>query len=275
MLGCYVAHVIDLRCGRIGLVPPDNDFDFDFDFGGRDLSIRPGILSTFATPPTTPTRLRNISTQDASAAVHVLVPSLRFVSREPQASTDASLTGITIMVARKRGRDEMEEEQAEEPSMLQKLRSMWQFANLAQYIFFFKGALKIDDDFGIEVRICAACAHGCTDCDRGALILTMVQDLETECLKPQPSEKLASIGLALLKHVSSQKGLTYVYHPTGRQTSTDIYAGLKYSTSTRAASLWPKHLRATPSEPTRPLSSSIRLMSTPRYVCYSSCLSGR
>lgn len=39
--------------------------------------------------------------------------------------------------------------------MLQKLRNMWQFANLAQYIFLFKAALKIDHDFGIEVRNCA------------------------------------------------------------------------------------------------------------------------
>ncbi|KAF2691189.1 hypothetical protein K458DRAFT_426547 [Lentithecium fluviatile CBS 122367] len=88
------------------------------------------------------------------------------------------------MVARKRGRDEMEaEEPSQEPSMLQRLRNMWQFANLAQYLSFFKGALRIDEDFSIE-------------------------DLETECLKPQPSEKLSSIGLALLKHVSSHKGLT-------------------------------------------------------------------
>jgi hypothetical protein len=36
------------------------------------------------------------------------------------------------------------------------------------------------------------------------------QDLETECLKPGPSEKLLDIGLALLKFVSSHRGLTYV-----------------------------------------------------------------
>lgn len=36
-----------------------------------------------------------------------------------------------------------------------------------------------------------------------------MQELESECLKPGPSEKLAQIGLALLKHVSSHKGLTY------------------------------------------------------------------
>jgi hypothetical protein len=38
--------------------------------------------------------------------------------------------------------------------------------------------------------------------------LTWTQELEAECLKPQPSERLAQIGLALLKHVSSHKGLT-------------------------------------------------------------------
>jgi hypothetical protein len=36
------------------------------------------------------------------------------------------------------------------------------------------------------------------------------QDLETECLKPGPSEKLLDIGLTLLRFVSSHRGLTYV-----------------------------------------------------------------
>ncbi|KAH9870354.1 hypothetical protein IAQ61_005828 [Plenodomus lingam] len=88
------------------------------------------------------------------------------------------------MPARKRAAAEMEAHAAvEEPSTLQKLRNMWQFANLAQYISLFGEAVKIDRDFDIE-------------------------ELESECLKPQPSEKLAQIGLALLKHVSSHKGLT-------------------------------------------------------------------
>ncbi|KAJ4367383.1 hypothetical protein N0V83_006965 [Neocucurbitaria cava] len=88
------------------------------------------------------------------------------------------------MPARKRAASEMEaEEPVEEPSTLQKLRNMWQFANLAQYFSLFGDAVKIDKDMDIEA-------------------------LETECLKPQPSEKLAQIGLALLKHVSSHKGLT-------------------------------------------------------------------
>jgi hypothetical protein len=38
--------------------------------------------------------------------------------------------------------------------------------------------------------------------------LTVIQEMEAECLKPHPSEKLGQVGLALLKHVSSHKGLT-------------------------------------------------------------------
>ena len=58
------------------------------------------------------------------------------------------------MVARKRGRVEMEEsEPAEEPSLLIRLRNMWEFANLMQYIFFFGKAVKIDEDFDIEVNL--------------------------------------------------------------------------------------------------------------------------
>lgn len=62
------------------------------------------------------------------------------------------------MPARKRAAVEMdEEEHREEPSTLQRLRSMWQFANLAQYISLFHTAVKIDSDLDIEVR--ATCAR--------------------------------------------------------------------------------------------------------------------
>ena len=40
-----------------------------------------------------------------------------------------------------------------EPSMLDKLRNTWEFANLMQYIFIFGKAVKIDEDFDIEVRL--------------------------------------------------------------------------------------------------------------------------
>ncbi|KAF9895437.1 hypothetical protein FE257_000343 [Aspergillus nanangensis] len=91
------------------------------------------------------------------------------------------------MVSRKRTRSEADaapEQPPEESSLLTQLRNSWEFANLMQYITIFGKLTKIDDDFGIE-------------------------DLETECLKPEPSVKLLEIGLCLLKWVSSHRGLTF------------------------------------------------------------------
>lgn len=76
-----------------------------------------------------------------------------------------------------------EQQQPEQPGLLQRLRNCWEFANLMQFIYTFGKVLKIDEDFDIE-------------------------DLETECLKPGPSEKLLDIGLCMLKFVSSHRGLT-------------------------------------------------------------------
>lgn len=61
------------------------------------------------------------------------------------------------MPSRKRAAEEMEAgAPVEEPSTLQKLRNMWQFSNLAQYMSLFGDAVKIDKDFDIEVHaICA------------------------------------------------------------------------------------------------------------------------
>ncbi|KAL4874330.1 hypothetical protein BJY04DRAFT_225121 [Aspergillus karnatakaensis] len=85
----------------------------------------------------------------------------------------------------KRTRGEYELEPASgEPDLLSQLRNCWEFANLMQYITIFGKIMKIDEDFGID-------------------------DLETECLKPGPSEKLSEIGLCLLKWVSSHRGLTF------------------------------------------------------------------
>lgn len=57
------------------------------------------------------------------------------------------------MVPRKRAREEMEEtsDVPAEPSLLTKLRNMWEFAAFMQYIFIFGKAVKIDEDFDIEV----------------------------------------------------------------------------------------------------------------------------
>ncbi|KAI9738638.1 MAG: hypothetical protein M1834_008143 [Cirrosporium novae-zelandiae] len=89
------------------------------------------------------------------------------------------------MPGRKRNRAEMEASATPEvPGTIRQLRNMWEFANLMQYIFIFGKAVKIDDNFDIE-------------------------DLENECLKPGASQMLSDIGLALLKVVSSHRGLTH------------------------------------------------------------------
>ncbi|KAJ5333212.1 Cat eye syndrome critical region protein [Penicillium brevicompactum] len=92
------------------------------------------------------------------------------------------------MGSRKRTRSEAipvaEQDAPEQPELLPKLRSSWEFASLMQYIAIFGQVMKIDEDFGIE-------------------------DLEAECLKPEPSEKLLEIGLCLLKWISSHRGLTF------------------------------------------------------------------
>ncbi|KAJ5374939.1 hypothetical protein N7517_006945 [Penicillium concentricum] len=77
-----------------------------------------------------------------------------------------------------------EQQAPEEPGLLSQLRSNWAFASLMQYIAIFGQVMKIDEEFGIE-------------------------DLEVECLKPEPSHKLLEIGLCLLKWISSHRGLTF------------------------------------------------------------------
>ncbi|UKZ78069.1 hypothetical protein TrVFT333_005803 [Trichoderma virens FT-333] len=66
---------------------------------------------------------------------------------------------------------------------LQRIRNMWQFANLCQWIYIFGEAASIDDSIDI-------------DC------------VEAECLNPN-STILNDVALALLKMVSSQRGLTH------------------------------------------------------------------
>jgi hypothetical protein len=58
------------------------------------------------------------------------------------------------MAPRKRGRDEMESsEPPKEMSVLEKVRNMWEFACVMQFIFTFGKVVKIDDDFDIEVLV--------------------------------------------------------------------------------------------------------------------------
>lgn len=49
------------------------------------------------------------------------------------------------------------EERKQEPSLLQRIRNMWEFASVMQFIFIFGKAVKIDEDFDIEVRTSHPC----------------------------------------------------------------------------------------------------------------------
>ncbi|KAK0628153.1 hypothetical protein B0T17DRAFT_631170 [Bombardia bombarda] len=71
----------------------------------------------------------------------------------------------------------------EAESLLSRIRNMWQFANLWQFMLLFGKPLKLDDSYDLE-------------------------DLELECLKPD-SMLLQEIGLGLLKFLSSHRGLTH------------------------------------------------------------------
>ncbi|VUC20281.1 unnamed protein product [Clonostachys rosea] len=75
-------------------------------------------------------------------------------------------------------------------STLSRLRNMWQFANLSQWIYIFGKAVKIDESIDIEASFCA-----------------MARELEMECLKPQ-STVLADIAVTLLRLISNHRGLT-------------------------------------------------------------------
>ena len=57
--------------------------------------------------------------------------------------------------ARKRSSQELSADGTQgpaQPSMLHRIRNMWQFANLFQFILLFGHALKLDDNLDIEVR---------------------------------------------------------------------------------------------------------------------------
>ena len=57
------------------------------------------------------------------------------------------------MGARKRGHEELEASAPAQPaSRLHRLRNMWQFANLFQFLFTFGKAIKLEDEVDIEVR---------------------------------------------------------------------------------------------------------------------------
>lgn len=65
------------------------------------------------------------------------------------------------MVSRKRSRSDAvavpeQQQQSEEPGLLQRIRSSWEFASLMQYIHIFGKVMKIDEEFEVEVCLLVA-----------------------------------------------------------------------------------------------------------------------
>ena len=69
-------------------------------------------------------------------------------------------------------------EPATEPELLVKLRNMWEFANIMQYIFIFGKAVKIDEDFDIEVHA-SQLVYACITSDTQYLDLVADPNLYT------------------------------------------------------------------------------------------------
>jgi hypothetical protein len=68
--------------------------------------------------------------------------------------------GEMVSSSRKRGRQEMEAvEPPKERSLLDRIRNMWEFANLAQWLFIFGRAVKIDENLDIEVGSSLSAIH--------------------------------------------------------------------------------------------------------------------
>ena len=73
-------------------------------------------------------------------------------------TSSRNLYSLPKKMPRKRARDEAEldssvlsVEQPRDDPVINRLRNMWQFASLMQYLQFFGSAVKIDDDLDIEV----------------------------------------------------------------------------------------------------------------------------
>jgi hypothetical protein len=50
-------------------------------------------------------------------------------------------------------------EPPKERSLLGRIRNMWEFANLAQWIFIFGRAVKIDENLDVEVSLSASAVY--------------------------------------------------------------------------------------------------------------------
>ena len=144
------------------------------------------------------------------------------------------------------------QEEKQEPSLLHKIRNMWEFASVMQYIFMFGKSIKIDEDFDIEV--CMSFINPCSAIPRklpaehkrcAEWLIWCFQDFENECLRPGYSEKLEEIGLTLLKWISSHRGLKCVDFTTPTAQFTNERIAMIFGMNIPAGSIFLKPLTST------------------------------
>lgn len=237
----------------------------------RSLHTRPtSRLTSPPCPPLAPTPQSTLhisiapATHDASFG-RLPTPSSRAHTRRLRAPPVA-------MPARKRAAAEMEaDDPVPEPTTLQRLRNMWQFANLAQYISLFGDAVKIDKDFDIEV--CPTCAGPfCTapaDCTAEQRLTCAIgvggRVPQAPAIRKARPDWPGSIEARLITqgpHVRNR-------HQWPFQRANTLPDPL-YSMNTRAASTSQRPPPVTPLASTRSPTSSTTSTSSPRFACSNS-----
>jgi hypothetical protein len=158
------------------------------------------------------------------------------------------------MSRRKRGHDEMEaSEPPKEKSMLEKIRNMWEFASLYQYIYTFGDAVKIDRDLDIEVRLqlLPAPSDGSFQVIGGA-VLTL--GLANGAATGSRDRMFDAWPVAQIRRnwpdsaqmdIITSRTLVRLTHDSVGPVFADGAAVLKYGTNTRADNTYPKHLNET------------------------------
>ena len=144
-----------------------------------------------------------------------------------------------MVSARKRGRHEMEAiEPPKELALLERIRNMWEFAALVQWIFIFGRAVKIDENLDIEVRSptllnsFSARLLGNVDSDDG--ILGSGDGMSQESLHCSTRNWSCTLEICIIAPRS------HVRFPLFSSKSTHTFSGTRFSMSIREDSMSPK-----------------------------------
>ncbi len=202
-------------------------------------------------------------------------PSIAVVHHYPNTATSAN-PQPKMPAARKRSSQELGFDDTQEPappSMLHRIRNMWQFANLFQFILLFGHALKLDDNLDIEVRRILPLPRSGFTVPQGKPRAHMRAAVGPGSGMPQAGVHGTSGYWPWTAQVSVftprphvrfapfLHGYPLVWAPCSHRTVTSC------STNTRGGNFSARPPRRTPLGAPRPPSSSPSSMSSPRYCC--------